>query len=403
MKRALLLILSALAIQTAAGQDIPKFSTFQIGFVPPLSTNGREAALYTNVFSFNILAGVSCNESGFSFSTIASIVRHDIKGLHFSGIYNFVGNEGRGVLFGGVGNNVLGDYKGVQFGGIFNTAWDLEGVQFAGIINWSDLTRGVQLAGVMNKAHYTEGVQLAGVVNAAKNFKGIELAGAANVASDMDGLQLAGIVNTARNVRGIQIGGIANIGRDVAGIQAGTILNKARNMKGLQIGIINIARDNDYPVGLVNIIRNGEMAIGLNFNELYNLTATFRSGGKVLYGIIGGGINLRDNSQYIIEGGIGAHINCTRWFRINNELKTASLNDFSTESVLTASYALLPAFRIAGRVELFAGPTLNFMAGNNTAVSGVIPEKTIWKKSAPGKASALYIGYTFGIQFVFHR
>lgn len=319
------------------------------------------------------MAGISLNELGLSVSGLSSIVGNDVAGVHIAGICNLVLGNGRGVLAAGILNGVGGSFKGTQAGGIFNVAFNLNGVQFAGIANWSDRMRGVQASGIVN------------------------------IASDSEGVQFAGIANIAGNVTGVQIGGIANGAGDVEGVQIGSIYNKARNVRGLQIGLVNVARDNDCPVGLVNIIRNGDMAVGLNYNELGNFTATFRSGGKVMYGILGGGISFRDKSRYVVEGGIGAHINCTSWFRINNELRTASLSDFSTESVLTASYALLPAFRIAGRVELFGGPTLNFMTGNRADVSGVIPANTLRKQSVRGRTSAFYIGYTFGVQFLFHR
>lgn len=373
MKKLVLILLSALAIQTTAGQEIRKFSTFQLGFIPPLSTNGREAKQYTNLVSLNILAGISSNELGFSVSGLGSLVGNDVAGVHLSGICNLVLGDGRGVLAAGILNGVGGDFRGLQAGGVFNVAFNLNGVQCAGLANWSDNMRGVQAAGIVN------------------------------IASGSEGVQLAGIANISGKVRGLQISGIANSAGDVEGVQIGSIYNKARNVRGVQIGLVNIARDNDCPIGLVNIIRKGEMAVGLNYNELQNFTATFRSGGKVMYGILGGGINFRDKSRYVVEGGIGAHINCTSWFRINNELKTASLSNFSTESVMTASYALLPAFRIAGRVELFGGPTLNFMNGKHADVSGVIPAKTLWRQSAGERTSAFYIGYTFGLQFVFHR
>lgn len=418
MKRLLLIIISAIAIQTAAGQDNRYYSTFQVGFVPPLSTNGREAPRYTNAVSLNLLAGISQNELGFSLNGLTSIVRHNADGVHLSGIYNFVGNEGKGALFSGIGNNVLGSYAGTLWGGIFNTSRNMTGAQFGGIFNLSHALDGAQFAGIMNVAHDTEGVQAGGIANKAGNLRGVQLGGIVDIAKNTEGVQLAGIVNTARDMNGVQCAGIANIGgsisgiqaagifntsRDMHGVQAAAIFNLARDVDGLQIGLVNIARDNDYPIGLLNIIRNGELTPGIGFDEMANLSVMFRSGGRVFYGILGAGINLRDRNKYVVEGGIGAHINCASWFRINNELKSSSLSDFSEEALFTAGYSLLPTFRIGKRVELYAGPSFNYCNGREADLRKLLPYKTLYERTTGERTSALYIGYTAGIQIALYR
>ena len=61
------------------------------------------------------------------------------------------------------------------------------------------------------------------------------------------------------------------------------------------------------------------------------------------------------------EGGFGAHIPVTSWFRINNELKASTIGNDSDEPVLNTGYSLIPSFRIGKHIELFGGVGINYM------------------------------------------
>ena len=77
---------------------------------------------------------------------------------------------------------------------------------------------------------------------------------------------------------------------DIKGSQIAGFMNIARKVKGVQIaGFINIADSSATPIGLINIIRNGEKSISISADETLTWLLSFRSGGKILYGIVGGG------------------------------------------------------------------------------------------------------------------
>ena len=66
----------------------------------------------------------------------------------------------------------------------------------------------------------------------------------------------------------------------------------ANDVKGVQwAGLLNIARNSDVPIGLINIIKNGEMGMAVTYDGIGNAVASFRSGGKYTYGILGIGYN----------------------------------------------------------------------------------------------------------------
>lgn len=318
-------------------------SPFHVSFFPPLSTNGSKAAQYTNGASFNILAGVSKNEKAFAFAGLANIIKNDATGLQFAGLYNSIGNDGKGFAMAGLANRTTNNYYGIQYAGLMNTARQMNGLQFSGIVNI-----------------------------------------------------------TQKEMKGMQFGGITNIAQDVYGVQFAGIVNMAKKVKGAQFALFNIAEENDYPIGLVNIIKNGEKSIGLSYDDTGNALVSFRSGGKVLYGILGVGYNHRsDNEEYALEGGFGAHINIISKFRINTEIKSQYMTSFSSHHISKNSLAVLPAFKILPQLEIFAGPSINYMETDNVNNKNLFPSHSIWKKNRENKLRQCYIGYTVGTHFIF--
>jgi hypothetical protein len=187
----------------------------QIGFVPPLSTNGLDNALFSNRFSLNLLGGYAAALDGVEFSGLFSLEKDYVKGAQFSGILNGVKNEVDGAQFAGIVNAVGGPLYGVQFGGIVNVVGkSVKGGQFAGIANLS----GAQLTGA----------QVGGIANVTKGaVKGAQIAGIANMAESVEGLQIAGIANVAKRVKGTQIG----------------LINVAETVDGAQIGLLSLSKN----------------------------------------------------------------------------------------------------------------------------------------------------------------
>lgn len=359
-----------------AGTDEDKISAFHLSFVPPLSTHGVQAGEYTNRVSFNILAGVSKNEKAFTFGGLANWIGRDAQGVQFAGLgnytghnaagfqfaglSNYVGNKGEGMLFAGLMNLVGSSYEGVQFAGLFNKAKTVEGIQFGGLGNY------VENGG--------EGIQFAGLMNlVGSSYEGVQFAGLFNKSGDLSGCQFAGLVNMAKNVSGVQFS-----------------------------GLVNIAESSNYPIGIINIIKNGEKAVAFTYDETGSLLLTFRSGGRVTYGIIGAGYNHKTSGNvFTMEAGLGAHINCLPWLRINNEIKATSIGSTSENPAFKASYALLPAFKFMPHFEIFAGPTLNFLNAKDELGEDLFPSRSLWKHQGETRSSSLYVGYQFGVQYIF--
>ncbi len=330
-----------------------------LGLVYPLSTNGSHAALDTNSFSLHLIAGVSAAERGPSFAGLSNVVVNDTKGSQFAGFSNHIGKTANGALFAGF-MNTYGGGIGSAFAGFTNVA-----------------------------SGNVKGAQFSGFANVAKNVNGVQFAGFANVAKDVSISQMAGFINTAKDVKGSQFAGFINI---------------AKKVKGAQVaGFINIADSSDCPIGIINIIKNGEKSFGLTIDENQTGMLSFRSGGKVLYGIIGIGYNFKNTDEvYAFEAGLGAHFFQSRSFRVNAEITSSMLESFKEGDYMKASLRLMPALKITPFLEIFAGPSLNFISTNTT--EGIaLTKKTIkeWPGDWDDDFRALYLGYTGGLHVKF--
>lgn len=352
---ALFFINSLVVPASADAQPADSIGRLNIGLAYPISTNGREAAQYTNVFSFNVLTGVSKEEKAFTFAGISNIIRDKAAGLQFAGISNHIRTSSRGVLFAGISN-----LSGTK----------TEGLQFAGILNHADTIRGIQFGGLLNHAKSVEGMQFAGLSNVVKG--------------DIKGIQFAGLLNKAKDIKGGQFAGL---------------VNKAGKVKGFQFaGLVNIADSSDTPIGLINIIRNGEKSIGLSFDEIQSSVLSFRSGGRVLYGILGIGYNWKADKDNLLvaEAGFGAHLSLSPAFRINTELVSSYLEDWKEGEYFKNSIRVLPALKFSG-LEVFAGPSFNF-SSTDTEYGKKLVKNDVWNDTNGNQLHQLFIGYTAGIQ-----
>ncbi|WP_128543151.1 hypothetical protein [Larkinella soli] len=281
----------------------------QVGFVPPLSTNGLENARVSNHLSINLLGGYAAALDGVEFSGLFSLEKDYAKGAQFSGIFNGVRNELDGAQFGGIANAVGGSAFGAQFAGISNTVGGpMKGAQFAGIAN---------------------------VVG--KQARGLQVAGIANVAYSIDGVQIAGIANVAKRVRGTQIG----------------LINVAETVEGAQIGLLSIAR-NGYRRFEVwagdALYANMGLKMGGN-TKFYNILAvgaTFPTGDKTRWGYgygIGTNQPLGKRNQLSIEGiAYQIHEEGTSWDYLNmlNQVRLSFIFPIHNRLALTVT----PTFNV---------------------------------------------------------
>lgn len=276
-------------------------------------------------------------------------------------------------------------------------------------------TQGMQATKYTNAAAFNI---LAGV---SKNVTAFSLSGLGNaVLNDAEGFHLSGIGTYAGNkgkgvliggifnatkgdFSGFQMGGIANLARDVDGFQFAGIVNIAKRVRGLQFaGILNIAEHSDYPLGIVNIIKDGEMSVGITYNEIGSTVLSFRSGGRVLYGIVGVGYNhkLHDRT-FVMEAGLGGHINICPSFRINNELKSNFTTFTDNENTMHASFSIMPAFRATPQWEIFAGPSVNYLNTDNVSNEKMFTSHNIWRKFSVSRLQQVNFGFSVGTHFLF--
>ncbi len=345
-----------------------------IGFAYPISTNGTHAAADTNYFSLNLIAGVSAAERGFSFAGISAVVKNDVRGMMFAGFSNHVGKAADGMMF----------------AGFMNSYAEAKGMQFAGFTNISKgRVTGAQFSGFLNKATDIQGAQLAGFSNVARDVTGPQFAGFSNVSRKIEGSQFSGFINTAEDVKGSQFAGFINVARKVSGVQFS--------------GFINVADSSDYPIGIINIIRKGEKGIGLSIDENQTALLSFRSGGKVLYGIIAAGYNFKNKEEvYAFEAGLGAHFLNTPVFRMNAEVLTQTLESFRWGEYFKTSFRLMPSLRPVPGLELFGGPAFNYV-NTNTSEGRAVTDKYIrtWENRWGNNFEGIYIGFNAGINLLF--
>src|SRR5882724_5015947 len=315
-----------------------------IGLVYPISSNGVHAAEYTNAFSLHAISGISKNEMGVSVSGLSTIIRDSAWGVQVAGFSNHIQNRAHGVQVAGFMNFVKNETEGVQVAGFLNKTGSLTGVQVAGFGNITRRSNdGVQAAGFINKS---------GDVNT----------------------QVAGFINIARKVTGAQIA-----------------------------GFMNIAESGDYPIGILNFIKHGEKGIGLSVDETRTALVSFRSGGRVMYGIIGVGYNFENkkSSLYAWEAGIGGHIAVSSLFRINTEATILSLDDFTKKGeYFKSSLRILPAVRMGDHIELFGGPTLNFTSYTNDIGKDLVTHYLWSENTNTNHFHGLYVGVVGGIQII---
>lgn len=377
-----LMLVVVSCLHATAQEGTPKKQPAHIGFSYPISSNGRQAADYSNNFSLHALVGVSRNENGLAMAGIALLVKDSVNGMQLSGILNRIGKNAHGAQLAGIANTMKNSY----------------GFAAAGIANKASGDAEVQLAGIANLAFNIDGMQMAGIVNLARDVKGMQAAGIANAAKDIAGAQVAGIVNIADST-GSQVAGIFNRSKNIKGIQVAGIANKAAKVKGVQIaGILNMADSSDYPIGLVNIIKNGHRYVSVSIDESATMLTSFRSGGRVLYGIVGLGYNTRNDGFYAAEAGVGAYILQRGNFGLQAEAVGVGLFDFKGGDYCKSVLRILPSWSFSPGWRIWAGPSFAYISTDMPHAADLI-SNPIWEKiKNNNRTEQLAWGFIGGIQ-----
>lgn len=314
-----------------------------IGLVYPLSSNWKNAPRDTNNFSLNLIAGVSAAERGVTIAGFSNIIHHDASGFQIAGFSNHVSKN-------------------------------------------------------------ADGTMVAGFLNTYGGGKAVTIAGFSNISRDASGAQIAGFLNKGGDISALQLAGFLNIARDLKGTQIAGFMNKAKKVKGSQIGFINIADSAGTQVGIINIAKNGEKGISASIDENQTTILAFRSGGKTIYGIIGLGYNFNNKREkYAYEAGIGAHLLRIQSFRLNAELVSGGLESLKGGGdYFKSSFRLMPAFRITPNIEIFGGPSFNYINAD-TEDGRNMTKKYInsWTRNDGRNLYGFYVGYNAGVQVLF--
>ncbi len=356
-------------------------SPYQVSLIPGLSSHGMFSSQVVNNASLNVIGGYTAGVNGVELAGCFNINQKNVKKLQMAGIFNIVGNNVSGLQVAGVSNTVMGNTSGAQLAGVWNSAKKTTGAQLSGVVNESKELDGLQIAGVMNHSSGITGSQISGVINAGGQVKGIQLGGVCNTSKEISGVQIAGVMNHSSGKTGSQFSGVFNIAGKVKGIQAACLLN--------------IADSCDYPIGLINIIKKGRKSFSVESCESGVTSIVFRSGGRVLYSLLGMGYNIDDQvTPYAYDVGFGVHVLNTKSFSFDIEQAYRQNTDLKKKDQSLNSLRFLSGLRLGHHVGLFAGPSVNFVFDSK------------WTDEFPGwvlnkeKGNALYIGCTYGVSFI---
>lgn len=247
-----------------------------------------------------------------------------------------------------------------------------------------------------------QGVEMAGLFNINRRDVGfLQVSGIFNaVGGRMNGIQMAGLYNKVLDTTsGIQFAGIANSSEEVKGLQVAGLFNRAKKVKGVQLaGIFNVADSSDYPIALVNFIKNGRKSLSLAYDESQYVHIDFRSGGRVLYGLIGGAYNFNQTGKYAFDIGFGAHLLNQQFFTLDGELGYEALTNFRNDPDQISSLRLFASLKLSRRIQLFAGPTINladYQVGDELKLHGW----PVHKFTRGNSVNNIYAGITGGLQF----
>jgi hypothetical protein len=359
------------AISFAQAPNEKPLRDFQLSIIPYFGTEGRNAANYRYNFSLNLFAGVTGGLEGIEAGGFMNINTGSVKGAQFAGFGNLVHGDMEGFQGSGFMNLIHGNTRAFHGAGFINfISGSTEGFHSAGFINvFGGSSRSFTAAGFANvTGGHFEGFLGSGFANVTGgNVKGFQGAGFANVTGGrFEGFQGAGFANvTGNDSKGVHAAGFMNINRDFKGAQIAGFLNAARKVEGVQIGFLNIADTVDgVPIGFLSIVKKGAYRqIEVSGSDVMHLGASFRIGVPAFYNIFSYGT--RPFASETVHGfgyGIGTSISFSQYTGMQIEGHSTQLRQdwkWDDEHLdMLNELRITMGIRLAGRIELFAGPVL---------------------------------------------
>jgi len=137
---------------------------FQASVFPPFGTNGWESSRLVNLYSVNLLVGLSGGVEGSEWSLLLNTTEGDVRGMQVSGLANVAEGGLSGTQLSGGLNVAMGTANGRQLAGLVNVAGQMTGTQAALLVNITrEEFRGRQI-GLVNMADTVSGVSF-GLLN----------------------------------------------------------------------------------------------------------------------------------------------------------------------------------------------------------------------------------------------
>ncbi|MES2061919.1 MAG: hypothetical protein V4456_08370 [Bacteroidota bacterium] len=347
-------------------------SPYQISLTPGLSSHGMYSSQVIDHISLNLWGGYTAGVQGVELAGIFNINRTNVGFLQAAGLFNIVGGNTYGVQLAGLYNQVFNNASGFQAAGALNKTHTFSGgVQLAALGNITDHISGVQIAGLYNKTNTLNGMQFSGFINRTHSAKGLQLTTLLNSSKEKIGSQIAGVANIASKVNGVQIA-----------------------------GLFNMADSSDYPIALLNFIKNGKKTIAISTDEFLFTHVDFRSGGRVFYGLIGGGYKFTNEPlKYAVDAGFGVHVKNGTFFTMDAEYVYRATFGDKNKSYKGNSLKLLPGFKLNRTLQLFAGPSFNLTSFDKEN-SVNIPGWELSRHTGDPNITVMHVGITGGLQIV---
>lgn len=361
------------------------------GAIGSISNWVREDANGWMIAGVGNYAGGDMN--GIQLSGLVNWSARELNAVAMTGGLNFAGSEMNGITLAGLGNITTDDQNGIAFAGGFNYASrEMNGIQLAGIANISSEEQNGMLfsGGLTYSERSFNGLGMSGVAQlTGKSFNGLGMTGAVNairgstngllasgglnlLGEDVNGLIFAGGLNlVGDDLNGLAIAGAMNVAAGNAnGLQISSLFNYAQKMNGLQIGLINYATEsNGAVIGAFSYskkhgikgeiyadeIGNGYMAIRSGNEEWYNRIAVgYSAFGTPRMTAIGAGFGKINHPHRVFHTESGVEIYALNY---SNDLKF-----YEGSGVATLAKVLwVGNYKLTDNLELFAGPTYNFL------------------------------------------
>jgi hypothetical protein len=355
---------------------------FNLGFLPPASTNGTRSPKALNRLSLDLLVGEAAEIRGVQVAAGIATASRGVHGIQaaaglaragrlegiqagavtiaddsmaggqFADFCAVARKGGRGMQASTVGW-IEGDFQGAQAAVVsIARGGRFQGFQ-AGVIDFASspdvpaatAPRRFQAAVVAISNGPVSGAQ-AGVVNIAGHLRGAQM-GVVNIADEVDGAQL-GVVNIANRVDKAQVG----------------VLNLSDTVRGAAVGVVNLSRSMDaLPLGVLSAGLNMRPGLDVWMEESRWAGAALRLDMPHYHVRFAGLDDLTDRSGGFGFGvGFGGHWTLAPGWRVDLDLMSRCIWDLPEHgAILGAQWntASISVQRLVGPARVFAGVSYN--------------------------------------------